>query len=411
VRASLAPVHAACVDPLGTTESGDRSRAAVPSNASGMPASRAKSFVLVVDDTDANRALARATLEAEGHEVAVASNGADALRQFAERAPDCVVLDVRMPDIDGLEVCRRMRALENGRATPIVFCTALRDVDVFDEALAAGGNDFVTKPVRPTELAVRVQTALALGRVAAENRAYVELARRQRDELVRLQLQKERLTEFLVHDLKNPVNAMDLHAQLILRDRSCSPAARDSATRIRDDVRSLLRLILDLLDLSKGDEGSLALLRTEIDLAPFIEEIRGSFEARGSARHLQIAASVAPGVVRADASLLRRVVENLLENALRYAPERSTVGIAASLRDGALEVRVSDEGAGVPDDLRDRIFERFVQVEAGDHRAERTGRGLGLAFSKLAVEAHGGRIWVEGADPGATFVFRIPASA
>src|SRR5262249_34077284 len=142
-------------------------------------------------------------------------------------------LDVRMPGMDGFVVCQRLRALPRGAETPVVFLTALRDVDTFDRALRSGGDDFLTKPVRPTELVIRVQSALKLRQLRSELREHYDLLKHQRDDLLRLQLQKERLMAFVVHDLKNPVNAMDLHAQLLVRDKSLTPEARGSAALIR----------------------------------------------------------------------------------------------------------------------------------------------------------------------------------
>lgn len=159
-----------------------------------------KPCVLVVDDNEQNRALARATLEDDGFEVQLAGSGPEALALFTKRIPDCVLPDIRMPGMDGIETCRRLRGLPGAEDAPVVFLTAARDVDTFDAAQLAGGNDFVTKPVQPTELTLRVQMALRLRRLDASNKEYFELARRQRDDLLRLQLQKERLSSFVVHN-------------------------------------------------------------------------------------------------------------------------------------------------------------------------------------------------------------------
>lgn len=365
------------------------------------------SRILVVDDNAQNRALAQAALEDEGYEVECANSGDEGIRLF-ERAPhDCVLLDVRMPGMDGPTACTRIRALPQGRETPIVFLTALRDVDTFDRALAAGGDDFLTKPVRPAELIARLRALLEARRMSAELRQHYELIRKQRDDLMRLQLQKERLTALIVHDLKNPVHAMDLHAQVLQRNPDLPASARDSVLHIREGARSLTRLILNLLDISKSEEGKLVAQAAAIDLGSLIREVQAALELR--ARTVSVALKCDEGLpqVHADPDLFRRVLENLIENAIRHSPEGGTVRVTARDEGDAHEVRVADDGPGVPPEMRETIFEPFVQ--AGSERASaRAGRGLGLTFCKLALEAHGGRIWVEDANPGAVFCLRLP---
>jgi two-component system, sensor histidine kinase and response regulator len=168
--------------------------------------------ILVVDDNEANRLLAQATLVDEGYRVILATGGKEGLLAFEATAPQCVLLDVRMPEVDGFAVCEKIRSARQGADTPVIFLTALRDIDTFDHALRAGGDDFLTKPFRPTELVVRVQTALRLRRLRSEVDEHYELLKHQRDDMMRIQLQKERLMTFVVHDLKNPMNSLDMHA-------------------------------------------------------------------------------------------------------------------------------------------------------------------------------------------------------
>ncbi|MFZ5895058.1 MAG: hybrid sensor histidine kinase/response regulator [Myxococcota bacterium] len=376
-----------------------------------MQAETKRPKILVVDDHAENRALAKATLEDEDYEVLLAASGEEALSVFEREQPDCVLLDVRMPGMDGLVVCERIRAMPQGSETPVVFLTALRDVDTFDQALRAGGDDFLTKPVRPTELLVRVQAALKLRRMSDELRENYVLVRRQRDDLMRLQLQKERLMAFVVHDLKNPVNAMDLHAQLLLRDASLPPRVRESLQDIREEVRSLLRLVLNLLDISKSEEGQLSPRMADVDLAELCRGVLDAMQVKAKAANVTLEHSLGAQRVTADADLLRRVLENLLDNALRHAPENSVVRLISLRRDQGAEIRVQDAGSGIAEDMRQRIFERFVQIESGARIVTRSGRGLGLAFCKLAVEAHGGTIWIEDGKPGAVFCFSLPDRA
>lgn len=364
--------------------------------------------ILVVDDNPENRALASAALEDEGYAVVLATSGLEAIAAFEQHRPDCVLLDVRMPGMDGFATCARLRALPGGVETPILFLTALRDVDTFDQALRAGGDDFLTKPIRPTELVLRVLAALKLRRMNAELREHVELVRRQRDAVMRLQLQKEQLTAFIVHDLKNPVNAIDLHAQRVLRRRDHPQSVASSAQQIRDEARSLLRLIYNLLDLHKAEEGELSPRVGAFDLREMAAQILEAFEVRAGFDEIKLVSAVEVDSVKGDADLLRRVLENLLDNAIRHTPEGGTVRVSARAKDGQVEIRVADSGQGIDPEMRDKVFQRFVQLEHHGAASTRGGRGLGLAFCRLAVEAHGGRIWIEDGEPGAVFSLSLP---
>jgi len=340
-------------------------------------------------------------------DVLLATNGEEGIALFERERPDCVLLDVRMPGVDGFEACERIRELPSGPETPIIFLTALRDVDTFDRALRAGG-DFLTKPVRPTELIVRVQGALKLRRLSVELRNHYDVIRRQRDDLMRLQLQKERLTAFVVHDLKNPVNVMDLHAQILCRDQDLSPSAKESAASIRAEARHLMRLITNLLDISKSEEGQLVPNRTPIPWRKFAGQVLEEFGPTAQTRNIRLESAITLETIRADRDLLQRVLENLVENALRHAPRESVVRIEDRRLPDGIEIRVADQGTGVPPDQRERIFDRFVQIDSPSNLSSRSGRGLGLTFCKAAIEAHGGRIWVEDGDPGAIFCIRLP---
>jgi two-component system, sensor histidine kinase and response regulator len=364
--------------------------------------------ILVADDNPENRALARATLEDDGYRVILAEDGEQAVAAFVEHAPDCVLLDVRMPRLDGPGACRRIRDLPGGRDVPVVFVTALRDVDTFDRAQLSGADDFVTKPYRPSELRGRVEAALRLRRMAAERSDLYAQVKQQRDHLQRLQLQKEQLAAFLVHDLKNPVNAIDLLAEILVRDPGATERSRRTASKIREETRALMRMITNLLDISKADEGRLAPAREAVDLAALVGDVIESLQGQARSVGVTLRAEVAAPAMRADPDLVRRLMENLVDNAIRHAPEGSEVRVEARPAGGeAIHLRVADAGHGVPADQRERVFERFFQT-GSNPSGGRSNRGLGLAFCKLAAEAHGGEIWIEDAGPGAVFCVRIP---
>lgn len=364
--------------------------------------------VLVVDDNLANRELAVATLEDESSlDVKAVEDGATALAALHEWHPDCVLLDVRMPGMDGFEVCRRMRALPQGSHVPILFLTAQRDLDTFDAALASGGDDFLTKPVRPAELALRVQTALKVRSVRTELRDQYALLRRQRDDLMRLQLQKELMSAFLVHDLKNPLNTLDLWAQQALMDPALSSRAERALRHIRDETRTLTRMVVNLLDISRSEEGRLVPKRERIELGDFFEKVFDELTLKAAAQEVQLQSRVVGTSIDGDRDLLQRVFVNLVENAVRHSPPEGGVCVVATSSAEGTRIAVADQGSGVPERYREQVFQPFVQLES-EAGSERTGRGLGLTFCKLAVEAHGGQITIEDGEPGAIFVVWLP---
>lgn len=360
--------------------------------------------VLVVDDNAENRALAQATLEDDGYDVDLANDGAAGIAAFTTTKPACILLDVQMPGIDGVAACEAIRALPGGDDVAIVFVTAQRDIATFDRALAAGGDDFLTKPFRPAELVVRVQAAMRVRKLAGERTDLYDEIKRQRDDLQRLQLQKDQLASFVVHDLKNPVNSIDLQAERLLRDPAATDRTKSVGKAIRNETRALLRMILDLLDLSRGDEGRLIPTHQDIPLAAHVEVVFEELQIAAAAAGVTLVSEIAAEtVLRADPSLLARVLANLVENALRHSPEGGVVRVSAAGEPEGLVLRVADSGTGIPEGLRARVFDRFES--AGGTR----NRGLGLAFCKLAVEAHRGTIWLEDAAPGAVFCMRFPS--
>ena len=361
-------------------------------------------LVLVVDDVAENLALARATLEDDGFRVAAAMNGEQAIAAVTREVPDCVLMDIRMPGIDGIAAAEQIRTLPGGDNLAIIFVTAQREVVAFDRAVAAGGDDFITKPYRPDELVIRVRTAMRLRRLAAERGDLVAELKAQRDQLQRLELQKEQLVAFVVHDFKNPVNSIELQATRVLRKPEDAQRAVDAASRIKDEARTLLRLIMNLLDISRADEQRLAPTRQAIDANELVQGVIEELRTRATDAQIQLTSSVETASVHADRDLVHRVLANLVDNAIRHAPSGSEIRVGARGDDAGSELFVIDSGPGIPADQRDAVFDRY-------HRGQTSGstnRGLGLAFCKVAVEAHGGTIRAEDGAPGAVFRIRLP---
>jgi signal transduction histidine kinase len=213
------------------------------------------------------------------------------------------------------------------------------------------------------------------------------------------------LVELLVHDLRSPVAAVLANAELL--GRSASGEQRDMVDDILAAAQQIERTAKDLLDVSRAEAGQLSARLQPFRIAELVEEV--AVTMRGVARwtNIDLQLAVHAGDVIADPELTRRMLQNLVFNAIRHAPERSVVRLEAALDGEALLLRVADEGPAIAAADAERLFDRHALLDSEPVRTG--GHGLGLAFCRLAAEAHGGRIWVEpGTERGAVFCVHIP---
>ena len=239
----------------------------------------------------------------------------------------------------------------------------------------------------------------ARAELTAKNAALVELAHR-----------KEQLSALIVHDIKGPATAMMLRARERM-GRATSDADRRAWAVVYANGGGLARLATNLLDVARSEEGSFTVERERVELDVLASDVGETMQPLADARDQRLVVAAQSGAeVAADPEVLARVLQNLIENAIAHNPRGGTVRIEASVGSDAVVLVVSDEGPGVPADQRERIFEKYVRLTDGA-AASHTGRGLGLAFCRLAVEEHGGRIWVDDASPcGSRFNVRLPAA-
>jgi signal transduction histidine kinase len=228
---------------------------------------------------------------------------------------------------------------------------------------------------------------------------------------------RDRLIHMVIHDMKSPLTAIQLGVSAVSELlRSNSPAGRQALERFLENIRSSAKgmtgLIQELLDLRRLEKSEFPLDRERMDLRSVVEETLVESERTISQRNLRVEREFTDGTeVWADRSVLRRVVRNLLDNGVKYTAQGGTIRLSVRRIPAANEVEcaVSDTGCGIPAEHLDRVFDMFFQVDHPD--ARRRGHGVGLAFARLAVEAHGGRIWAESeASKGSRFAFRLPVA-
>lgn len=367
-------------------------------------------MILVVDDNAQNRLLAKAHLESEGYVVATVGSGLEALEHFARVPSDLVLLDIQMPGIDGFETCRRLRALPQGASTPIVFLTAHADLDSHKLAIAAGGDDFLSKPIQRIELLIRVRSLVRIKRMQTELIRSNEVVAAQRDALVKARDARKALSAMIVHDLKSPLTTILADGEYLLMTAQ-EPEAQEVLAQVVKSVNLMHRMVLDLLDVERSEDGTLVPRYEPIDLEELVSSCVQPLRRRMTRAH-DVTTSFAPDarVLVADRELLRRVLDNLLDNAAKYAPTGEDIRVVTrSVDDARLELRIEDSGPGVPEALREAIFEPYKRIARDQHVDARSSRGLGLAFCRLAIEAHGGALWVEDNVPvGSAFCILVP---
>ena len=371
-------------------------------------------IILVADDVPANVELLFDQLHVLGFRAIAAHDGPSALKTCSEQMPDLCILDVSMPAGDlgvddrsaGFEVCRRIKRDPRTARIPVIFVTALNDTTDRVKAIEAGGDDFLTKPHNRLVLGARVRSLLKL---KAATDALEESLRKQKE----LEKVRDDLMKMIVHDLKSPltsiIGAMEMlidgdFGSLTAEQRS---ALGDAETRAGD----LLALIEDLLEVARLEETRLALHLAPTAPGALLTEVRHEWEVRIAQEGATVTIEVADDapVIEADHALVKRVFANLLQNSLTHASRAVTVTLGARRENDGTLFTVADDGVGIPAEYHDIIFRKFEQVKTL-HIPRVRSSGLGLAFCKLVVEAHGGRIWVKsGGDMvGSAFHFWLP---
>lgn len=361
--------------------------------------------VLLVDDDADILTVLGSGLERAGYRVVGVGSAAAAREAMVGGDVDLAIVDMGLPDADGAGLVADLKqAAPAGSFFPVVLITGAEDSEARMRGFRARCDDFLGKPVNLFELQARIQTLLARRDQHAEL-AVANAGLRQAHERKRL------LASMVVHDLRNPLSALLGNVDLMIEEteEEGPEMVREILGDCHELVQKSLSLVAGLLDVEELEEGLLIADPIEADLGAMCRRAARHQGATVKMRSLTISFELEPelkGVL--DADLVERVIENLLDNAVRYAPRGSNVVVRAEHEGDTLVLRVGNAGPAVPKSERDRIFGRYYRLEARRSGA-RSNRGLGLYFCKLVAEAHGGSIAVEELpDLPTCFVVRLP---
>jgi two-component system sensor histidine kinase/response regulator len=375
-------------------------------------ATQATERVLVVDQDPKTRRAIATVLTSAGFDAVEAETAQMAMARAEAGGIDLVVLDLMLEGRSGPAVCEALRRAEHTKDVPVLFISAAGDNQAQRVAIEAGGDDFLSKPIHRGELLLRIRSLLQFRRMQRELARSNQLLTEQRDALLRLQRQKEELTEIVVHDLKNPLAAIASNAAYLMMATEMNEDVRDCSGAISRAAENMLRMVHNLLDVSRAEEAGFNLRFERIELVNMAKIVAGLMSRRAEERRITLAAVTdLPELwVEGDNDLLRRVFENLLDNAIRYTPSGGKVELRVSDAEPNVLLAVADGGPGIPVDQRQRIFEKYAQLERKVDKAQaRFGRGIGLAFVKMVVDAHQGQIEVVDNLPrGSCFQITLP---
>jgi two-component system, sensor histidine kinase and response regulator len=356
--------------------------------------------ILVVDDSPDNCFLVQSLLQEEGYLIDLAANGAEAMAKLDTFHPDLLLLDAMMPVMDGYEVTRQIRQSSTLPFIPILLITAYDQVSVA-RGLDIGADDFIRKPVEFDELLARVRSLLRLKHSVDE-----------RDQIAR---QREDFVSRLTHDLRTPLVAADRMLNLLTQG-----AMGDLTEEVKEalDVTSrsnqnLLTLVNTLLEVYRYEAGRKTLHFTSVDLAALAQEVIQELTPLAMDKGLSLGLNddtkttklkLAP-IVRADRLELRRVLTNLIGNAIKFTDQGAVKVVLSTALGPIVQLAVQDTGPGIPIAEHATLFESFVQ---GQHK--RAGSGLGLHLSRRIMEVHNGSITMESeVGRGSTFTVVMPA--
>ncbi len=343
--------------------------------------------VYVVADEPTNRELVGACLTGDGHTLVEFARGDDAVAACDSQPPDLVLLDLVMPGLEGIGTVERLKR-RHGPFLPVIVVSALNDTESRRQSLLAGADDFLLQPFDAPELIIRVRNQLARRQSSIEQLAL-------KAELLELRRFRTAMAQTIVHDLRNPSCAVLASIDYVLEEWSTLPG--EVVEALQDAQKASHRvgeLLSNLADMTRIEEGQLQLVRKQVASDDLLRELAAPRECEARRRKIEITYGVASGAEQLDIdrSLFMRMIENLLDNAIRYTPPKGRISVSIRRADSGMRIEVGNSGAPAPDCVRTVVFDKLGQTD-GD--SGRMNLGLGLHFSRRAVEAHGGRIWVE----------------
>ena len=361
--------------------------------------------ILIVDDVPANLKILGDILKLDGYKVRPVPSGKLALQVVEKEKPDLILLDIMMPEMDGFEVCRRLKENEGFNDIPIIFISALNDTSDIVKALKSGGVDFITKPFHSEEVSARVKTHIKL-------HLQSKLLNQQRKDLQELIATKDKFFSIISHDLRGPIGGFMSFTEMMVEDfTSFTPDQQKEMTlEMNLSARTIYSLLENLLEWSRMQQGHTAYKPQQVNLSELASDCTRTLSDLIRKKELQLEFKISEKLnVYADINMLQSIIRNLISNAIKFTPKEGKVTISASCTENnTTVVIVKDTGIGMNKSMISNLFKLNINNSRPGTEGEQSS-GLGLLLCNEFVVKHGGELWVESEEgKGSEFYFTIP---
>lgn len=361
--------------------------------------------ILIVDDIESNVLLLKVLLTSEKFNIVTASNGTQALSQVKEENPDLILLDVMMPDMSGFEVSQKLKENPETAHIPIIFLTALNSSSDIVKGFQAGGNDFISKPFNKKELVIRVNHQISL--VAAKR-----IIEAQTEELKKTIIGRDRLYSVIANDLRSPMGSIKMVLNMLILNLpkdNINNNLYKLLTTANQTTENVFLLLDNLLKWTKSQIGDVKVVHQNIDMTEVVKELGEIYSIVASIKNISFRIEAPESQwVYADIDMIKTVLRNLINNAIKFSNQGSEIIIKIEESDGMSIVSIKDSGCGIDKEDQKKLLHTDTHYSTfGTNNEE--GSGLGLLLCQVLVTKNGGKLWFTSEkDKGSTFYFSIP---
>jgi len=352
--------------------------------------------VLLVDDSPEDIEAAVSLFNDNQYRVRIATKGSTALRYIQQHPPDIILLDIYMPEMNGFQICQKIKGYPQFAKIPIIFLTSSGDEESIKRGFELGAQDYVVKPFNLSELLARVNTHIKL--------------KRQAESLIEAYEELDSFCYTIAHDLKAPLLSINKLIEYLFADYAdkLNGDGNELLAHINDKSTEVLSIIDHLLDFSRMCE--MPLKSEEINLEQLFFEVFNELKETQKHRQIELIIGRLPNIY-GDPVMIKLMIANVLSNAIKYTVKRDLAIIETSCLENSDEYIISVKDNGIGFDMRyaSRLFKMFQRLHSQN---EFEGSGVGLAICQRILKRHGGRAWLVGdPDKGATFYFSFPKTA